>query len=43
MADVGDLDVQIQETHNPGDPRLKYLKEIKETCEALRETGGGGA
>jgi len=37
VADAGDLDVQIQETHNPGDPRLKYLKEIKETCEALRE------
>ncbi len=40
VADVGDLDVQIQETHNPGDPRLKYLKEIKETCEALREKVG---
>jgi arginase len=40
VADAGDLDVQIQETRNPGDPRLKYLKEIKETCEALREKVG---
>ncbi len=40
VADAGDLDVQIQETHNPGDPRLKYLKEIKETCEALRDKVG---
>jgi arginase len=40
VADAGDLDVQIQETHNPGDPRLKYLKEIKEACEALREQVG---
>ncbi len=41
VKDAGDLDVQIQETRNPGDPRLKYLKEIKETCEALRETVQG--
>ncbi|HJS59536.1 MAG TPA: arginase [Vicinamibacteria bacterium] len=41
VRDAGDLDVQIQETRNPGDPRLKYLKEIKETCEALRETVKG--
>jgi len=40
VTDGGDLDVQIQETHNPGDPRLKYLKEIRETCEALREKVG---
>jgi len=38
VKDAGDLDVQIQETRSPGDPRLKYLKEIKETCEALRDT-----
>jgi arginase len=37
VRDAGDLDVHIQETRNPGDARLKYLKEIRETCEALRE------
>jgi len=41
VRDAGDLDVHIQETRNPGDARLKYLKEIKETCEALRETVKG--
>jgi arginase len=40
VADAGDLDVHIQETRSPGDPRLKYLKEIKETCEALRDKVG---
>ncbi|HET7295368.1 MAG TPA: arginase [Vicinamibacteria bacterium] len=37
VRDAGDLDVQIRETRSPGDPRLKYLKEIRETCEALRD------
>jgi arginase len=37
VEDRGDVHVAIQETHGPGDPRLKYLKEIKETCEGLRE------
>jgi arginase len=41
VKDAGDLDVQIQETRSPGDPRLKYLKEIKETCEALRDSVSG--
>ncbi len=41
VEDVGDLDVQIQETRSPGDPRLKYLKEIRATCEALREVAVG--
>jgi arginase len=40
IDDAGDLDVQIQETRSPGDARLKYLKEIKETCEALRDAVG---
>ncbi len=40
VADAGDLDVHIQETRSAGDPRLKYLKEIKETCEALRDKVG---
>ena len=37
VADRGDLEVQIQETRDPGDPRLKYLKEIRQTCEAVRD------
>ncbi len=37
VADLGDLKVAIQETHGSGDPRLKYLKEIKEVCETLRD------
>jgi arginase len=37
VADHGDLDVSIAETRDPGDPKLKYLKEIRETCEALRD------
>jgi arginase len=37
VKDLGDLRVAIQETQGPGDPRLKYLKEIKEVCEALRD------
>ena len=38
VEDLGDLHGAIQETHGPGDPHLKYLKEIKETCETLRDT-----
>ena len=37
VDDWGDLRVKIQETQGPGDPRLKYLKEILEVCEALRD------
>jgi len=37
VTDSGDLPVKIQETQGPGDPRLKYLKEIKEVCENLRD------
>ena len=38
VDDAGDIDVPIQETRAEGDPRLKYLAEIRETCEALRDT-----
>ena len=37
VDDGGDLPVKIQETQGPGDPRLKYLKEILEVCGALRD------
>jgi arginase len=37
VEDAGDIEVSIQETQDPGDPRLKFLKEIRATCEALRD------
>jgi arginase len=37
VEDAGDLPVRIRETQGPGDPRARYLKEIKEVCEALRD------
>lgn len=37
VEDAGDIDVTVAETRDPGDPRLKYLKEIRGTCEALRD------
>ena len=37
VTDRGDLPVKIAETQQPGDARLKYLKEILEVCEHLRE------
>ncbi len=37
VDDIGDVAVAIQETGDFGDPRLKYLVEIKQTCEALRD------
>jgi arginase len=37
VSDHGDIDVFIQETHDPGDPRMKYLKEIRQACEAVRD------
>ena len=40
VEDWGDLPVKIQETQGPGDPRLKYLREILEVCEALRDAVG---
>jgi arginase len=38
VKDRGDLPVKIPETQDPGDVRLKYLKEIKEVCEHLRDS-----
>jgi arginase len=40
VEDRGDLHPKIQETQGPGDPRLKYLREILEVCEALRDAVG---
>jgi arginase len=37
VTDRGDIGVFIQETHDPGDPRMKYLKEIRHTCEVVRD------
>jgi arginase len=37
VEDWGDLPVKIPETQTPGDPRLKYLREIVEVCERLRD------
>src|SRR4051812_37834938 len=40
VEDAGDLDVEIQETRDPGNPKLKYLREIRSTCERLRDKVG---
>jgi arginase len=40
VVDTGDVPVAVRETRDPGDPRLKYLKEIRATCEALRDRVG---
>ena len=40
VEDAGDIDVEIAETHQPGDPKLKYLKEIRDVCETLRDRVG---
>jgi arginase len=37
VREAGDVAVSIPETREPGDPRVKYLKEIRQTCETLRE------
>jgi arginase len=37
VQDAGDVPVSIQETQDPGDPRRKYLREIRDTCERLRD------
>jgi arginase len=37
VSDRGDIDVVIQETNDPGDSHMKYLKEIRHTCEAVRD------
>jgi arginase len=41
VADLGDMSVSIAETGDPGDPKLKYLKEIRKTCESLRDAVEG--
>jgi len=40
VEDCGDLEVEIPERHNPGNPKLKYLDEIRDTCEKLRDRVG---
>jgi arginase len=37
VEDAGDVEVSIRETSEPGDPQLKYLNEIRHTCEKLRD------
>jgi len=37
VEDGGDLEVSIPETQEPGNPRLKYLREIRDTCVRLRD------
>jgi arginase len=37
VEDAGDVEVSIRETQEVGDPRLRFLKEIRATCEALRD------
>jgi arginase len=41
VRDNGDLPVKIAETQGPGDPTRKYLKEILEVCELLRDAVEG--
>ena len=41
VIDAGDVEVAVRETRDPGDPRMKYLAEIRATCEALRDRVGG--
>jgi len=41
VADHGDMEVSIAETRDPGDPKLKYLNEIRHTCAALRDVVAG--
>jgi len=38
VRDAGDLPVKIAETQSPGDPRQKYLVEIRKVCERLRDS-----
>jgi arginase len=41
VDDLGDLSVKIRETQGPGDPRLRYLKEIRDVCESVRDAVEG--
>jgi arginase len=36
VEDMGDIEAHVAETRNPGNPRLKYLSEIRATCVKLR-------
>src|SRR5262245_60849904 len=40
VHDAGDVEVSIPETQEPGDARLKFLREIRATCEAVRDRVG---
>jgi arginase len=40
VEDIGDIDAHVAETRDPGNPRLKYLKEIRATCITLRNVVG---
>src|SRR5262245_7130706 len=37
VQDAGDVEVDVAETRDPGNPKLKYLAEIRGTCEKVRE------
>jgi len=40
VEDFGDIDAHVAETRDPGNPRLKYLKEIRAMCITLRNIVG---
>jgi arginase len=37
VQDEGDVEAFIRETRDPGEPRLRFLAEIRATCELLRD------
>ncbi|MBA4544117.1 MULTISPECIES: arginase [Thermoactinomyces] len=41
VEDLGDLHVPSPESKSAGDPKLKYLNEIRDVCEKLAETVSG--
>jgi arginase len=41
VEDLGDLHVPSPESKSEGDPKLKYLNEIRDVCEKLAETVSG--
>ncbi len=40
IEDFGDIEAEVAETREPGNPHLKYLKEIRATCVTLRNVVG---
>lgn len=36
VEDFGDIEADVAETRDPGNPKLKYLKEIRATCVTLK-------